>query len=124
VLARAKRPATVRAWAYEGITSMYENLLPIGSVVLLEGGTKRVVVMGRIVTPGETTKIYDYVGCLYPEGMTDLDSFYFFDHDSIERVYFIGFQDPEELQFRAEKLAPLGELYVNDEGQIVERPAE
>lgn len=100
---------------------MYENLLPVGSVVLLKGANKRVVVIGRIQARADDRKVYHYCACTYPEGLMDLDSFVFFDHDDIDRVYFIGYQDPEELQFREEQLAPLGELYVNDEGAIVER---
>ena len=38
-------------------------------------------------------------------------------------MYFIGFQDPEALELSA-RLAALGELYVNEEGQIVEREAK
>lgn len=102
---------------------MYESLLPVGSVVLLKGANKRVMVIGRIqVMKGDPT-VYDYVSCPYPEGLIDADELYFFNRDDIERVYFIGFQDPEELQFRAERLAPLSELYVDEDGQIAERAA-
>lgn len=100
---------------------MYESLLPVGSVVLLKGARKRVVIIGRIqVMTGDPT-VYDYVSCPYPEGLIDTDELYFFNREDVEAVYFIGFQDPEELQFRAERLAPLGELYVDEGGQIAER---
>ena len=102
---------------------MYENLLPIGSVVLLKGGDKRVMIICRISAPTEEGKVYDYGACLYPEGVIDPNEIYFFDHDFIERTYFIGFQDSEELRFREEVLGKLGELYVNEDGEIVEREA-
>ena len=48
---------------------MEKEFLPVGSVVLLKGGTKRVMVTGFCsVDNDDTTKIYDYTGCLYPEG--------------------------------------------------------
>lgn len=100
---------------------MYESLLPVGSVVLLKGARKRVMIVGRIqVMTGDPT-VYDYVSCPFPEGLIDTDELFFFNRDDVAAVYFIGFQDPEELQFRAQVLAPLGELYVDENGQIAER---
>lgn len=103
---------------------MYGDLLPIGSVVLLKGANKRVMIISRIQAMADTKAIYDYASCPYPEGIVDPENIIFFNRDDIERVYFIGFQDPEELRYREQVLAPLGELYVNDEGRIVERPTE
>lgn len=100
---------------------MYENLLPIGSVVLLEGANKRLMITGRIQARVDDKKIYDYSGCYFPEGIVDASDMFFFDHASIRNVYFIGFQDEEELAFRNEQLANLGELYVDDDGQIRQR---
>ena len=39
---------------------MYKNLLPIGSVVLLKGGEKRLMICGRIQTRAGSDKVYDY----------------------------------------------------------------
>lgn len=100
---------------------MYETLLPLGSVVSLKGEDKRLMVISRVASPGVGSEVFDYVGCPYPNGITAPNTIDFFNRDDIELVYFIGFQDVEELRFRADVLAPLGELYVNDEGQIVER---
>ena len=100
---------------------MYESLLPVGSVVLLKGASKRVVIIGRIQVMSGDPTVYDYVSCPFPEGLVDTNELFFFNRDDVERVYFIGFQDQEELQFRAERLAPLGELYVDEDGQIAER---
>jgi len=90
---------------------MYEKLLPLGSVVLLKGANKRVMVIGRVETARDEDRVYDYAGCLYPEGLLDSESVYFFDQDDISILYFVGFQDLEELRFRAEVLGTL------DEGQ-------
>ena len=100
---------------------MYENLLPIGSVVLLKDGNKRVMITGRIQAHVGEKKVYDYSACWYPEGIIHPKEMFFFDHDSIARLFFVGFQDEEELEFRANVLASLGDLYVDDDGQIVQR---
>lgn len=47
----------------------FEGTLPIGSVVLLKNGTKRVMILGYLrYRAGDQTRIYDYCGCTYPEG--------------------------------------------------------
>ena len=100
---------------------MYENLLPIGSVVLLKGGNKRVMITGRIQVRTGEKRIYDYSACWYPEGILSPKEMFFFDHDAIEQLFFVGFQDEEEMMFRSQALANLGELYVDDKGQIAQR---
>lgn len=99
---------------------MYKNLLPIGSVVLIEGGDKRVMICGRIQSRSGDDKIYDYSACYYPEGILGTDSLFFFNHDSIEKIFFLGFQDEEEMAFHANVLDQLGKLEIKD-GQIVEK---
>ena len=44
---------------------------------------------------------YDYSACLYPEGMLNSKDVVLFNHDQIQMIYFIGFQDIEELHFRS-----------------------
>ena len=97
---------------------MYKNLLPIGSVVLLKGGEKRLMITSRIISKAGTNDIFDYAGCTYPEGMIDSKNMYFFNRDSIDTVFFIGFQDQEEINFRTNILDNLGELEIVD-GAIV-----
>ena len=99
---------------------MYKDLLPIGSVVVLKGGEKRVMICGRIQAKSGDEKIYDYSACYYPEGIINPTSMFFFDRDAIDRVFFIGFQDGEELAYREEVLGVLGELELRD-GVIVEK---
>lgn len=95
---------------------MKENFLPIGSVVRLKGGEKKLMICGRIACKSGSDEIYDYVGCRVPEGVVGTDML-FFNKENIEEYFFIGFQDKEELQFE-EMLDELGELEVVD-GQIV-----
>ena len=97
---------------------MRKNLLPLGTVVLLKGANKRVMICGRIQTRVGVRKVYDYSAFPYPEGIVDPSRMLFFDHDSIARVYFIGFQDEEEFAFRSRVLSNLGELEVDERGEI------
>lgn len=102
---------------------MYKNLLPIGSVVLLKGGNKRVMICGRVQNRAGTNEIYDYSACFFPEGIVNPGNMFFFNRDAIETVFFIGLQDKEELDFRAAVLDRLGDLEVRD-GQIVAKKQE
>ncbi|MCC8152264.1 MAG: DUF4176 domain-containing protein [Lachnospiraceae bacterium] len=97
---------------------MYKDMLPIGSVVLLKGGDKRIMICGRIQAKDGENAIYDYSACYYPEGIIDAPSMFFFNRDAIETVYFMGFQDKEEMDFRHNVLDTLGELEIRN-GQIL-----
>ncbi len=98
----------------------YKNLLPLGSVVGLKETEPYIMICGRIVCAEGDDTIYDYVGCLYPEGVGKNDELIFFDRDAVETVYFIGFQDEYELVYRTEVLDKLGELEVIN-GEMVEK---
>lgn len=99
---------------------MERNLLPLGSVVLLKNGAKRLMICGRIQTKEGSDKIFDYSACLYPEGLLGEESVFFFNDNDIDRLFFIGFQDEEELIYNGETLNKLGELEIRD-GMIVEK---
>ncbi len=83
---------------------MREKYLPIGTVVLLKGGRKRAMITGFCSVAQENQeKIYDYSGCVYPEGYLSSNQVCLFDHDQIEKIFFLGFEDEEEKAFK-EKL--------------------
>lgn len=83
---------------------MREKYLPIGTVVLLKGGKKRAMITGFCSVAQENQeKIYDYSGCVYPEGYLSSNQVCLFDHDQIEKIFFVGFEDEEEKTFK-EKL--------------------
>ena len=96
-----------------------DEFLPIGSVVLLEGGNKRIMICGRIQAQAGSDIIYDYSACYYPEGIVDPKSMFFFNRDAIETVYFRGYEDQDELDYR-HGLEQLGELEIRD-GVIVSK---
>lgn len=83
---------------------MREKYLPIGTVVLLKGGKKRAMITGFCSVAQENQeKIYDYSGCVYPEGYLSSNQVCLFDHDQIDKIYFLGYEDEEEKMFK-EKL--------------------
>lgn len=79
----------------------YEKYLPIGTVVMLKNGKKRAMIIGFCaVSEEEKTKVYDYSGCLYPEGMISSNQTLLFDHSQIDKIYHIGLVDEEEKNFK------------------------
>lgn len=78
------------------------ELLPIGSIIHLEGANKRMMVFGILqADSGNPDKIFDYVGVPYPEGNMGTEQQYLFMHKDIEQVHFRGFEDVERQQFIA-----------------------
>ena len=77
----------------------FEKYLPIGTVVLLKGGRKRIVICGYIVISKEDKKVYDYGGVLYPEGFINSKRLLLFNHEQIDKVYYYGLQDDEGEKF-------------------------
>ena len=76
---------------------MREKYLPIGTVVLLKGGRKRAMITGFCSVAQENQeKIYDYSGCVYPEGYLSSNQVCLFDHEQIDKIFFLGFEDEEE----------------------------
>lgn len=91
----------------------FDRFLPVGTVVLLSGGKKRIMITGYVAVGKETgDRVYDYIGCLYPEGVISSDKNLLFDHNQIEKVYYMGYSDDEQKNF-SEKLKQLIENEIN-----------
>lgn len=81
-----------------------EKFLPIGTVVMLKGGKKRVMITGFCsMDINNKENVYDYCGCLFPEGFITSNQTLLFNHEQIEEVFHLGLSDDEEKQFK-EKL--------------------
>ncbi|GED04249.1 DUF4176 domain-containing protein [Bacillus atrophaeus] len=77
------------------------KLLPIGSIVLLEGGSKKLMIYGRKqIVVSNNPKMFDYIGVFYPEGYIDQEYTFAFNHSDIENIIFEGYQDEEETEFQ------------------------
>jgi hypothetical protein len=75
-----------------------EKYLPIGTVVLLEQGTKEVMIYGRKQRDTATGLLYDYVGCLYPEGNISKEYTFLFNHNRVATVVFTGYNSEENIE--------------------------
>ncbi|WP_339177687.1 DUF4176 domain-containing protein [Oceanobacillus sp. FSL W7-1293] len=91
-----------------------ESLLPNGTIVLLKGGNKRLMIYGRkqLVTDEEMENLqteeeenteqqmYDYIGVPYPEGYISQEYTYVFNHADIIDIVSHGYEDEEEEKFQ------------------------
>lgn len=73
---------------------MKKGLLPIGTVVMLEGGTKKVMITGYYSKANGENKIYQYNGCIFPEGFIE-NVFCLFDHNRIKEIFYKGLENEE-----------------------------
>lgn len=82
-------------------TQIKPKYLPVGTVVLLTNGTKRVMINGFCtMDANKPDKIYDYSGVLFPEGSLSSDQTLLFDHNQIIRIDHMGLEDNEEREFK------------------------
>ncbi len=73
--------------------------LPVGSVVLLKGAKRNVVIIGYSVVEDGNDKVWDYLGSPYPMGVVGREANLMFDMDQIEKVLFYGYRDDEGKHF-------------------------
>lgn len=79
---------------------MFKNLLPIGSVVFLKNGFKKVMVVGiKPINSEKPEEAYDYIGVLYPEGYISNNINFLFNNDDINDIVFRGYENRERKEF-------------------------
>ena len=72
------------------------EFLPLGSIVIINGGVKKYMIIARglnVVINGQK-KFFDYGGCLYPEGVMG-DQMLYFQHQDIKETIFTGYADDD-----------------------------
>lgn len=100
-----------------------EKYLPIGTVVMLKGGSKRVMITGFCSMATEDQNVmYDYAGCMYPEGFLSSDQTALFNHDQIAQIYHLGLVDDEEKKFKASLNALVLQMNANINNQQSVQP--
>ncbi|CAH8771772.1 DUF4176 domain-containing protein [Paenibacillus dendritiformis] len=77
-----------------------KTLLPLGSVVLLRDGSKKLMIYGRKQLQIKTNRLFDYLGVVYPEGYIDENFSFLFNHEDIDVVAHVGFSNYEEEAFQ------------------------
>ncbi len=80
---------------------MNDKFLPIGTVVMLKGGTKRVMITGYMIFSKSSAekKLFDYGGCVFPEGMIDSSNTIGFNRNQIDQIIHRGLEDEEQKEF-------------------------
>ena len=73
---------------------------PIGTVVLLQGGNRPLMIFGRRQIQGDTNKEWDYVACLYPEGNLGDQYNIFFSHEEVATVLYPGWISEYEYEMQ------------------------
>lgn len=71
-----------------------KKYLPIGSVVLTKKFAKKAMIIGyKIKTLNGTNEVFDYVGCVYPEGLIDSNKYLAFNQVDIDKILNVGYSD-------------------------------
>ena len=73
---------------------MEEKKLSLGSVVLTNKSKKKLMIIGfNIKTQENEPKEYDYISCIYPEGLFDSNKYVAFNHNEIIEIYDYGYTE-------------------------------
>lgn len=78
-----------------------EKYLPLGTILNLKTGRHKVMVVGYCAKLAEDPKapFYDYIGCMFPEGIFTTEQSLVFNHCDIKEIYHLGFVDDEVKEF-------------------------
>ena len=70
------------------------EFLPLGSLVLLNGGKKRIMIISRAIAMKLDGKnvYFEYGGCTYPEGLLG-DAVAYFNNEDVAEVLVRGYAD-------------------------------
>ena len=82
---------------------MNKKDLPIGTVVLLTGGLKKVMITGySSVALEKGNEVFDYNGCIFPEGFME-NVYCLFNANQIEEIFYYGLENEEYKEYVANK---------------------
>lgn len=70
--------------------------LPLGSVISIKGSLRKLIILGRGLTINDDGEevYYDYVGTMYPLGLTG-EKVIYFNHSAVDNVLFVGYDDDD-----------------------------
>jgi hypothetical protein len=71
-----------------------KNYLPLGSIVKLKGGARKLVIIG-INQKGSNNETYDYSAVLYPYGYINSEELFLFNNSNIDEIIYKGYSDKE-----------------------------
>ena len=75
-------------------TAMKNDILPLGSIVILKNGVQKLLIIARAINVKNNNKQYffDYGAVAYPDGLIG-DQMAYFNADSVNKVVFEGYSD-------------------------------
>lgn len=76
-------------------------MLPIGSIFYLKEGTSKLMILNRgaVIEQDNKQLMFDYSGCIYPQGLVP-DQVYYFNKENVDEVVFKGLIDSDEERFQ------------------------
>ena len=72
---------------------MNEKFLPIGTVIKLKKSPNLMMIIGYC--PSGVEKMYDYSGCIFPDGIISLNKNFVFNTEDISEIYYFGYKNSE-----------------------------
>ena len=79
----------------------WNKFLPIGSVVMLKNTKKPLMIMGYLQSFNVDSVVFDYIGCLFPEGVLLSNKNPLFNHNDIDTVIYRGYVNDDTVLFHA-----------------------
>jgi len=75
-----------------------DNILTIGTVVKVKNIEPYIMIIGYSIIKNNIC--FDYMGCIYPNGMSNTGEELIFNGNTIEEIIFNGYSDELEKQFK------------------------
>ena len=90
-----------------------EKLLPLGSVVIIDGGYRKFMVIQRGIQVNVNGKshFFDYGACLYPEGLIG-DKIMYFQNSDVKKIISEGYSDEDDKMMVENIAKAFGEQYL------------
>ncbi len=85
-----------------------DNMLNIGTIVQVKKSIPPVMIIGYTVLDDDG--IFDYLGCIYPNGVFDPNHNLVFNCDDIQGVIENGYSDGTEVEIKKEHLRVFNDL--------------
>ena len=75
---------------------MENKYLPIGTICSLKNNNKKIMIISYFsLEYNGNVKMYDYKGCVYPEGLLLPAQTVSFNHEEIEKIEYVGFKNEQ-----------------------------
>jgi len=101
---------------------MNEKFLPIGTVCRLKDAARSLMIIGFCVSKEDDNKVYDYFGCIYPEGVIDQNINFLFDHDQIAEIIHKGLESEQQQELNNTLKKYLNDLKDRDNFYNADQP--